>query len=46
MTSAPFILLGLLPLFTDPPPERDADSTYFNISFQAQEALAVRLVRR
>ncbi|HKQ49759.1 MAG TPA: PQQ-binding-like beta-propeller repeat protein [Phycisphaerae bacterium] len=40
------ILFGLLPVFADPPPERPADrkpdaadATYFNISFQAQEAL-------
>lgn len=46
MTAILAILLSAIPAFADPPPEHppdrrpDApDSTYFNISFQAQEAL-------
>jgi outer membrane protein assembly factor BamB/tetratricopeptide (TPR) repeat protein len=39
MSSALPILFSLFPIFADPPPDRPADSTYFNISFQAQEAI-------
>ncbi len=47
MTAILAILLSAMPAFADPPPDPPpdrrpdaADATYFNISFQAQEALA------